>query len=243
LGCPSLRGDTLPLNLHPPRLEPLADEFQQGPLINADPPPVQPPGVVHRVKEALASGLYPIALSSVLQSEGEVADRIQRPASGALAVPALQKILRLDCRPQLRPGSLPPCIFERRYAAWPFLPGCLGNITASDQFGPVTLRLQTLRQCLTVGLQVHGLRLSRDVLTPTGSGLVQVLPAGAAPVGIQAPLQIPQPVWLVSACWVGSPPQGGWLLCLRSDGVRQQFPGRAADVRHVRPRVVGFPHR
>src|SRR5215831_885388 len=136
LGCPSLRGDTLPLNLHPPRLEPLADEFQQGPLINAAPPPVQPPGVVHRVKEAWASGLYPIALSSVLQSEGEVADRIQRPASGVLAVPALQKILRLDCRPQLRPGSLPPCIFERRYAAWPFLPGCLGNRTASDQCGP-----------------------------------------------------------------------------------------------------------
>ena len=123
------------------------------------------------------------------------------------------------------------------------MPVCLGNITASDQFGPITLRFQALRQCLKVGLQVHGILLSRDVIDPTGSGLVQVILAGAEQVGIQALIQIPKPVLLVSSCFVGYPPQGGWLLCLRFDSVRQKFPVRATYFRHVLPRVVGFPHR
>ena len=123
------------------------------------------------------------------------------------------------------------------------MPVCLGNVTAADQFGPIALRCQALRQSLNVGLQVHGIRLGRDVIDPTGRGLVQVIPAGAEQVCIQAPIQIPKPVVLVSSCFVGYPPQGGWLLCLRSDSVRQKLPVRAAYFRHVLPRVVGFPHR
>src|SRR5918911_5115734 len=122
---------------------------------------------------------------------------------------------------------------QHRYSEWPFLPVCLGNVTASDQFGPIALRFQALRQCLNVGLQVHGIRLGRDVLDSTGSGLVQVIPAGAEQVRIQAPIQIPKPVLLVSSCFVGYPPEGGWLLCLRSDRVWQQWPVRAAYFRHV----------
>ena len=48
--------------------------------------------------------------------EGEVADRLQRPASGSIAVTALEQILRIDGRQQLRTGSVHQCIFERRYA-------------------------------------------------------------------------------------------------------------------------------
>src|SRR5438094_4680848 len=95
-----------------------------------------------RIEAAVDIGLHQIAISPVLQIEGEVSDRIQRPASGSIAVTALQKILLIDCRQQLRTGQLHQFIFERRYSEWPFLSVCLGNVTASDQFGPIALRFQ-----------------------------------------------------------------------------------------------------
>jgi hypothetical protein len=103
--------------------------------------------------------------------------------------------------------------------------------------------LQALCPCCNVGLQVHGLLLCRYVVDPTGSGLVQVLLADSEQVRIQAPRQISKPVVLVSSCFVGSTPQGGWLLWGWSDSVRQKLPVRAASCRHVLPHVVGFPHR
>jgi hypothetical protein len=133
-------------------------------------------------------------------------------------------------------------VFEARDTAGPFWPVYLRNVSASDQFGPIALRFQALRQCLNVGLQVRGILFGRDVVDPTGSGLVQVIPAGAEQGRIQAPLQLPKPVLLVSSCFVGYPPQGGWLLGLRSDRVRQKFPVRATYFRHVLPPAVGFPH-
>jgi hypothetical protein len=57
-------------------------------------------------------------------------------------------------------------------------------------------------------LQVRGLRRGRDVIDPTGHGLVQGIPAGAEQVRIQAPIPLPQPVLLVRSCFVGSTPQG-----------------------------------
>jgi hypothetical protein len=151
--------------------------------------------------------------------------------------------LRIDGRYQRRTGPLHQLIFERRHSSGPFRAVGLWHVTASDHFGPVALCLQARRQCLTVGLQILGRLLGRDVVDPTGSGLVQVVPAGAEQVRIQASRQIPKPVSLVSSCFVGSPPQGGWLLCLRSDRVRQKLPVRAAYFRHGLPRVVGLPHR
>src|SRR5215831_15457677 len=86
LGCPGLRVDDLSIRLQHSRLQPLADKLQKGPIINAYTQHVQQPGVVHMVEEALNVGLYQIAIPSVLQIEGEVADRIQRPASGSIAI-------------------------------------------------------------------------------------------------------------------------------------------------------------
>ena len=86
------------------------------------------------------------------------------------------------------------------------------------------------------------LRFRRHVVYPTGRLLIQILPAGEQQLSIQASVQIPKPVSLVSVGFVGYPPQGGWLLLLRSDSVRQKLPVRAAYFRHVLPPVVGFPH-
>jgi hypothetical protein len=48
------------------------------------------------VKEAFDINLYHIPIPPVLQVEGEVPDRIQRPASGTITVAAIQKILLID---------------------------------------------------------------------------------------------------------------------------------------------------
>jgi hypothetical protein len=66
------------------------------------------------IQEAFDISLYQRALPSVLEVKGAVADRIQRPPSGAIAVTTIQKVLLLDCCQQLRTGQLHQFIFERR---------------------------------------------------------------------------------------------------------------------------------
>jgi hypothetical protein len=56
-------------------------------------------------------------------------------------------------------------------------------------------------------------------------------------------IQVPKTVLRVNTCCVGYSPQRGWLMGVRSDGVRHLCPGRAPYSRHVRPHVVGLPHR
>src|SRR6266581_2820116 len=65
-----------------------------------------------RIEEALDISLYQVAIPSVLEVKGEVSDRIQRPPSGAIAVTTIQKVLLIDCRQQLRTGSLHQCVFQ-----------------------------------------------------------------------------------------------------------------------------------
>ena len=217
--------------------------MEQGPVVDTQAQHVQQPRMVHVVKEALDIRLYQVAIPSVLEVKGEVSDRLQRPPSGAIAVPTLQKVLLIDCCQQLRTGQLHQFVFQGGNSEGPFRAVGFRNVTASDQCGPVALRFQPLHQCLDVTLQVGCIGVCCHVVHPTGRLFIQVLPAVEQQLGIQASVQIPKPVSLVSFCFVGSPPQGGWLLVLRSDRVRQKLPVRATYFRHVLPPVVGFPHR
>jgi len=70
---------------------------------------------------------------------------------------------------------------------------------------------------------------------PTGHLLRQVLPAVEPQLSIPASVPLAKLVSRVSFCLVGYPPQGGWLLGLRSDRVRQKLPVPAASCRHVLP--------
>ena len=103
----------LAIRVQNPGLQPFPDQAEKGPVIDAQAQHVQQPVMVHMVEEALDIGLYQIAIPPVLQVEGEVSDRIQRPASGPIAVTALQKVLLIDCRQQLRTGQLHQFVFER----------------------------------------------------------------------------------------------------------------------------------
>ena len=111
---PSLWMDDLTIRVYNPCLQPCADQVEQGPVVETQAPHVQPPRRVHVVQEALDSSLSQGALPSVLAVQGAVADRLQRPPSGAIAVTTIQKVLRIDCCQQLRTGQLHQFIFERR---------------------------------------------------------------------------------------------------------------------------------
>ena len=109
----------------------------------------------------------------------------------------------------------------------------LWNVPAPYQFGTVAFRFQALSHCLDIGLGVGSIRLRRHVVHSTRRVLVQVAPAGEHQFGVQPPIPVPKPVGLVNACFVGSPPQGGWLLLLRSACVLQTFPVRATYSRQA----------
>ena len=68
------------------------------PVVDAQAQHVQEPCRGHRLEEILDISFYQVAIPSVLEVEGEVADRIQRPPSGALAGTTIQKVLLADCR-------------------------------------------------------------------------------------------------------------------------------------------------
>src|SRR3954447_12307417 len=93
-------------------LQPCADQVEKGPGVDTHAHHVQQPRMVHVIEEALDLSFYQGAIPSVLEVDSEVANRIQRPPSGAIAVTALQKILLIDCRQQLRTGQLHEVIFQ-----------------------------------------------------------------------------------------------------------------------------------
>ena len=98
------------------RLQPFPDQGKKGPVIDPYAQHVQQPRMVQMVKEAFDVDFSHIPIPSILQIEGQVSDRIQRPPSWAIAVTAIQKVLRIDGSSQLRTGQLHQCIFECRDA-------------------------------------------------------------------------------------------------------------------------------
>jgi hypothetical protein len=227
--------------VHNTCLQPLADQVEQGPVVETHAHHVQQPRMVHVLAAALDLSCYQGAIPSVLAVASAVAHRLQRPPSGALAVTALQKIWRIAGRQPLRTGQVHAFLFQSGQASGPCRAVRFRHGTASDPCGPVALRFSPRHHCRNVAVQVRGIGVCCPLVSPTGCLLVQGLPAVEEQLSVHASGQIPTPVSLVSVGFVGSPPQGGGLLGGRSDRVRQQWPVRAPSFRHVLPRVVGFP--
>src|SRR6266571_1564656 len=112
LGRPSLGIDDLTIRVHNTCLQPFTDQVEKGPVVDTHAQHVHQPRMVHMLEAAFDISLYQVAIPPVLEVKGEVADRIQRPPSGAIAVTTIQKILLIDCRQQLRTGQLHQFVFE-----------------------------------------------------------------------------------------------------------------------------------
>src|SRR5919197_927707 len=109
---PSLGMDDLTIRVKNPCLQPFANQVEKGPVVDAHAQHVQEPCMVQMLEEAFDISFYEVAIPSVLEVEGEVTDRIQRPPSGAIAVTAIEKVLLVDCREQLRAGPLHQFVFQ-----------------------------------------------------------------------------------------------------------------------------------
>jgi hypothetical protein len=99
------------VGLQHPSLQPFPNQAQKGAVIDALAQHGQEPRGVQLVEEAFDIGLHQGAIRSVLQVEGEVTDRTQRPPSTARAVATIQQVLFIDCRQQLRAGPLHQFVF------------------------------------------------------------------------------------------------------------------------------------
>jgi hypothetical protein len=81
--------DDVSIRLQDTGLQPFPDQVEQGPVLDAQAQHVQQPGMVNVVEEAFDIYLDQIPLPPGLQVEGEVPDRLQRPAFGPIAVTTL----------------------------------------------------------------------------------------------------------------------------------------------------------
>src|SRR4029077_4228392 len=93
------------LRLQDTSLQPFADQAHKGPVIDAQTQHLKQLVMVKMVEKALNVGVYHITIAPVLQVEGEVFDRIPRPAPGSIAVTAVQKVLLIDGSHQPRTRS------------------------------------------------------------------------------------------------------------------------------------------
>ena len=89
LGRPGLGMEHLAIGLQNPCLQPFPDQPQKGPVVNPHSQHVQQPRMVQMVEEAFDVHFHHVPIRPVLPVEGEVSHRIQRPASGAIAVATL----------------------------------------------------------------------------------------------------------------------------------------------------------
>jgi hypothetical protein len=226
-----------------PCLQPWTNQVEKGPGVDPLAHHVPQPRLLHGGQAAVARSLSQGALPSVLAGQGEGADRLPHPPSAAIAVPALENIRRREGRQPLCAGPWHQLGFQRGHASGPCRAVGVRHGTASDQLGPVARRFPSLSHGLDVVVQIACIGVCRALVHPPGRLLMQGLPAGAAQRRLQASVQFPQPGSRVGFGFVGSPPQGGGLLRRRSDGVRQEWPGRATSCWHVLPLGGGFPHR
>ena len=177
-------------------LQPLPAQAENGAVSNALAQHGPQPRMVQLVEAAWHLRLHQRARLAVLEVAGAGADRLHRPPSGVRAVTTIEKVLRLDCRPQRRAGQGHPLVFERRTPSGPFRALFRGHVATSDQCGPGALRLQALCQCREVAVSGDGIGRRRPAVSPTGRLLVQLVPAVEPHGGLQPPRQVPQAVAL-----------------------------------------------
>jgi hypothetical protein len=68
--------DDLAIRVQNTCLQPFANQVEKGPVVDTPAQHVQEPCMVHMLEEAFDISLYQVTIPSVLEVEGEVADRI-----------------------------------------------------------------------------------------------------------------------------------------------------------------------
>src|SRR6185295_16992927 len=85
-----------------------------------------------------------------------------------------------------------------------------GNILSSDEFGVVPLLLQTLHEVVDVCVQVLLVFLGTHLVHPGGGILPDVPPALLQEVLIEHPIEVAEPITLLTCSLLCYSLQGGW---------------------------------
>jgi site-specific DNA recombinase len=116
LGCSGVRVDHPAIRLQNPGFQPLPDQAQKGPVIDARGQHLQQPVMVHVVEQALNIGLDHLAIPPVLQVKGQLTPRLPCPTSGPVPITAPQKVLLVDRIQDSGAGGLQELVFDHRTA-------------------------------------------------------------------------------------------------------------------------------
>jgi hypothetical protein len=181
-----VRGDHPAGRLQNACLQPLPEQAQKGPVLEAPPQPLPQPGMVHVVEDAVTIGLHHRPLPPVWPVHGQVADRLPGPARGAVPIPARQTLRRSNRVQESGVGGRKERVCDARHASRPFLAVALRHGVPTKPRRPVPLLLQPLHHGRDLGLQGLCRPLPRPALHPTGRVLMPVAPALPQKRAVQA---------------------------------------------------------
>jgi len=161
------------------------------------------------VEKRLAVRFYHPGVSPALERDGQGLARIQGADLGAIALPPAQESLRIDGCEEARYGQVqalgcsggPP---QGTLRALPFR-----TILTSDELGPGLLLLQALQVGRAVCVQLLLGFLGTPLLHSSAGILSAVAPALLQDVRIAHPVEVADPLALLTCCLLGSSRQGG----------------------------------
>ena len=97
LGRSGIRVNHLAIGLQHPCLQPLPYKTKEGPIVDTQPEHGEKPAMIHVVKESFDIYFYHIAVATVLEIEGQVADRVLRPFVRSIRITERKELLLIDC--------------------------------------------------------------------------------------------------------------------------------------------------
>src|SRR5206468_11895975 len=161
------------------------------------------------LKIAFDVGLYyELELPSV-ERIGQGAHRLERIASGPIAVAALQEVCFVDGREDLCCCTLHQLFLQRWNAQGPEFSLTLGDVLSTHQSGAVALVLEPPHQVRQIAFQVLFVFLEGRSVHSRSRILAQGVEALPETVLVEQPVESAKPVLGFLRCLVGYSPQGG----------------------------------
>jgi hypothetical protein len=156
-----------------------------------------------RIEALLDVRFYHPGVSSELELDGQCLHRLQGAYLWAIAIPIAQEILRIAGFEEARYCPLQELVFsggnpQGTLRAIPFR-----NIRASDELGAVPLLLQALHEVVDVFVQVLLVFLGTHLIHASGGILSDVAPALLQEVLIEPPVEVAEPISLLTGCLLG----------------------------------------
>jgi uncharacterized protein YjeT (DUF2065 family) len=150
--------------------------------------------VVEVVEESLDVRFHDIVVLPKLELEGQLVYGVQRSHVRAIAITTAQKVLLVDGLQDARDGELQQLVLYRRNPQRAQLAFPFGDVLPSNEFGSVSLLLESLHQVVDVLIEVLFIVLGAHAVYAVGGILANVAPALAEKILVEQLVQIAEPM-------------------------------------------------